>query len=222
MSGFRAIPPRRSYRAALFLIVLAGACAERSVRPGINDDYRKQGVETWVEREKILDAVGVRAGMAVADIGAGTGFFTRMFSQRVGASGRVYAVDITPSFIERIQAMTRAEGLTNVTTVLCTDRSAALPAGSVDLVFVCDTYHHFEFPRSTLQSIHRALRPGGVLVVVDFERIPGQSRPWVLDHVRAGRDTVKEEIIAEGFALLDEPSTPWLKENYVMRFRRTP
>ena len=76
-----------------------------------------------------------------------------------------------------------------------------LPPESVDLVFISDTYHHFEYPQSTLRSIHRALRPDGELVVIDFKRVPGISNPWVMSHVRAGEAKVIAEITAAGFAL---------------------
>jgi ubiquinone/menaquinone biosynthesis C-methylase UbiE len=158
--------------------------------------------------------------MAVADIGAGTGFFTMMMSDRVGTSGRVYGVEIAGKFLERIEATAAKEGRKNVTTVLCTERSVELPAASIDLAFVCDTYHHFEYPHSTLRSIHRALRPGGMFVVVDFERVEGKSRPWVLEHVRAGREAFISEIRSEKFELVDLPPTPYLQENYMLRFRK--
>jgi predicted methyltransferase len=71
-----------------------------------------------------------------------------------------------------------------------------------------------------LGSIFRALRPGGILVVVDFERIPGTSREWVLEHVRADKQTVRGEIESAGFRFIDEPRVPGLEENYLMRFQR--
>lgn len=204
-----------------------------SVRPGINDDYRNADVAVWsarfesesreiyLERNRIADAAGIREGLMVADIGAGTGFFTDLFARRVGPSGLVYAVDITPEFIAHIDAHARAEGLHNVRTVLCPVDAVALPDASIDAAFVCDTYHHFEFPARSLRSIHRALRPRGQLVVVDFERIPGVSREWVMNHVRAGREQVIDEITAAGFELLTRNNdAPWLKENYLLRFRK--
>src|SRR5947209_3814252 len=80
------------------------------------------------------------------------------------------------------------KGLQNIVGVVCTADSVKLPPGSVDLVFICDTYHHFEYPRRTMASIHQALKPAGQLVLVDFKRIPGVSREWVLGHVRAGQE----------------------------------
>ena len=107
-----------------------------------------------------------------------------------------------------------------MTSVLCSDRSIRLPSNSLDVVFVCDTYHHFEYPRSTLASIRRALKPGGKLIVVDFERIPGKSRPFILNHVRAGKQVFRNEIVDAGFRFVDELAMPALRENYLLRFER--
>ena len=119
--------------------------------------------------------------------------------------GKVYAVDISAKLMQRLAENANEKGLRNIETVVCSERSVDLPANSVDLVFVCDTYHHFEFPRSTLRSIYDALKPGGQLVVVDFYRIAEKSRPWVLWHVRAGEEVVTQEIIDAGFELINTP-----------------
>jgi predicted methyltransferase len=111
-----------------------------------------------------------------------------------------------------------AEGLAQLRTVLGGERDARLPAGGVDLVFTSDTYHHFEYPQAMLASLHAALKPGGRLVVIDYERIPGDPTPWILGHVRAGRETVMAEIEAAGFGLLR--SHDFLRENYFLEFRR--
>jgi ubiquinone/menaquinone biosynthesis C-methylase UbiE len=207
---------------------------EASVRPGINDrflssdldvqelvdTFESESREVAVHRDEIVAALGLRPGMTVADVGAGTGLYLEPLVRSVGRFGRVYAVDIAPDLIAFIDERIRNEGLTIVETVLCTETSAELEPGSVDLVFSCDTYHHFEFPRSTLASLHSAIRPGGTLAIVDFERIPGESREWVLGHVRAGKQEVIAEIEAAGFTLLDEPVIEGLAENYLVLFRR--
>ncbi|MFK8113055.1 MAG: class I SAM-dependent methyltransferase, partial [Rubripirellula sp.] len=108
----------------------------------------------------------------------------------------------------------------NITTVLCSDRSIHLPPNSLDLVFICDTYHHFEHPQSTLESIRRALKPGGQLVVIDFDRIPGESREFILGHVRAGKSVFKSEILEAGLHFVEEVEVPSFKENYLLRFRK--
>jgi len=209
--------------------------AEQSVKPGINKSFldpelqvdkfvkRFEGEsrEVFAQRAKIARAVGLTEGMAVADVGAGTGLFVEMFAKDVGESGTVYAVDIVPKFVEHLKARVERRGLSQVQVVLCTDHDVSLPEESVDAVFVCDTYHHFEYPKSTLASIHRALRPGGQLFVVDFDRIPGVSREWILGHMRAGKNVFSSEIEEAGFSLDEEIEIPGLKENYALRFRRT-
>jgi ubiquinone/menaquinone biosynthesis C-methylase UbiE len=210
----------------------ATAAVETSVKPGINAEYLKPDLDAsqWVERferegreiydhrERIADVVGLRPGMRVADIGAGSGLFTQLFARRVGPEGRVYAVDIVKAFLERIATRAEAADLKNVQTVLGTERSVELAPGSVDVAFVCDTYHHFEYPRSSLDSIHRALKPGGELVLVEFKRVPGESSAWVLGHVRAGQEVFTAEIEAAGFAVIE--TLDFLRENYLVRFRR--
>ncbi len=203
---------------------------EVSVRPGINESYRGPDVEKWIQRfenedreiykhrDAIVAAMGVRPGMVMADVGAGTGFMTLAFAEAVGAAGKVYAVDIKPEFLELIRERAAERGVHNVETVLCEERSVSLAANSVDLVFACDTYHHFEYPRSTMGSIHRALRPGGQLVVVEFDRIEGVSRAWVLNHVRADREETRAEICGDGFKWVEDVEVPFLEENYMMRF----
>jgi ubiquinone/menaquinone biosynthesis C-methylase UbiE len=217
--------------ALIALTVGTVSAQERSVKPGINDPFKNPDVkefqgkfegesrEVFAKREKIVAACGPKPGMVVADVGAGTGLVTRMFAKEVGPDGQVYAVDIAPKSLEHVQKTSREVGLTNVTPVLCNQDSVDLPASSLDPVFVCDTYHHFEFPRRTLASIHRALRLGGRLVVVDFARIPDTSSDWVLNHVRAGQEVVEKEITAAGFEKAGE-SKGLLKENYLVEFRR--
>ena len=213
------------------LLVLPAWAQETSVKPGINNPFKnpdvKKFVETFegesreifVQRERIAAVCDLKPGMQVADIGAGTGLFTRIFAKKVGGDGQVYAVDIAAKFLEHIQKTCRDAGLKNVTPVLCNQDSVDLPPNSIDLAFVCDTYHHFEYPQRTLASLHRALKPGGRLVVVDFIRIQGQSRDWVMNHVRAGQDVVEREITEAGFRKTDEAKA-MLHENYIVVFTK--
>lgn len=205
-----------------------------SVKPGINDNFKNPELkpDEWVERfetesrevfahrDEIVKAAGVKEGDVVADIGAGTGLFTMLFAKKVGASGKVLAVDIATPFLANIHQRAEAAGLKNIETVLCTDRNARIPRESADVAFICDTYHHFEFPRSTMASIHWGLKPGGTLVLIDFHRIEGESSEWILNHVRAGQEVFEKEIIDAGFEKIEEPQPDFLKENYLVRFRK--
>jgi SAM-dependent methyltransferase/protein tyrosine phosphatase (PTP) superfamily phosphohydrolase (DUF442 family) len=183
--------------------------------------FEVESREIFASRLEILKNCGVQAGQQVADIGAGTGLFTRLFAHEAGDNGVVYAVDIAPAFLGHINKMTRELHIENVSPVLCREDSVCLPPGSIDIAFVCDTYHHLAYPQDTLRTIRKALRPNGTLVVVDFEKIPGTSREWVLGHVRADKQTVRSEIEAAGFEFLDEPDVAGLEENYLMRFKST-
>jgi predicted methyltransferase len=180
--------------------------------------FESSGREVFDRRFQVVSALDLRPGMRVADVGAGTGLYSMLFARAVGSSGKVYAVDISPSFIASIEARAAEFRVNNLVGIVNSERSTELPPGSVDLVFLADTYHHFAYPRSMLRSIHTALVPGGVLAIVDFRRQPGFSSPWVMGHVRASRDEVIEEVQAAGFAYLDEPVK--LRTNYFLRFRK--
>jgi SAM-dependent methyltransferase len=180
--------------------------------------FESPGREVFDRRFQVIEALGLLPGMRVADVGAGTGLYTMLFARAVGATGKVYAVDISPSFIASIEARAAEYRVDNVVGIVNNERSTELPPGSVDLVFLADTYHHFAYPRSMLASIHTALVPGGVLVVLDFRRQPGVSSPWVMGHVRAGRAEIIEEVQGAGFEYLDEPLE--LRTNYFLRFRK--
>ncbi|MEK6550112.1 MAG: methyltransferase domain-containing protein [Pseudomonadota bacterium] len=180
--------------------------------------FEREGREVYDQREAIVAGSGVRPGMTVADVGAGTGLFTRLFARVVGPGGKVYAVDISKTFVDNVLRTAREQGLNNVSGIVNSQSDTGLPPASVDILFLCDTYHHFEHPEKMLASIRRALKPGGILVVIDFERIPGRSSSWVLGHVRAGREQAIREIEPAGFRLIDQPAL--LKENFYLRFRR--
>jgi len=87
-------------------------------------------------------------------------------------------------------------------------------------VFICDTYHHFEFPAALLANLRDALRPGGRMVIIDLERIPGTAPEWIIDHVRTGKAEVIEEIVAAGFVQSDEIDVAGLEEDQVILFGR--
>lgn len=183
-------------------------------------NFEGESREVFALRHAITAALQLKPGMAVADIGAGTGVFLEPFAQAIGPQGKLYAIDIAPKFIDQLRQRAATAGLTQVSTVLGQEQRVPLAESTIDLAFVCDTYHHFEYPQAMLTSIHRALRPGGTLVVIDFERIPEQSRPWVLEHLRADKATFTKEIVAAGFRLAEEVTIPGFKENYFLRFTR--
>lgn len=207
------------------------AAQQQSVKPGINDNFKDPDVDKYIamfegesreiykHRNEIVDAVGLKPGMNVADVGAGTGFFSRMFALAVAPKGTVFAVDIADNFVEHIGAMAKKENIANISASVCSERSVDLPENSIDVAFICDVYHHFEYPYDSMASIHKALRPGGRVVIVDFERIVGVSNDWTLDHVRCGKGTVTDEVMDSGFDLVEEKDLG-MQGQYVLIFQK--
>ena len=204
---------------------------EKSVRPGINKSFKKPNVVQFVERferegrevydhrEEIVAACDLKPGMIVADVGSGTGLFTRMIAPPLGGRGRVYAVDIAKEFVQHVEATCKESALTNVQGIVCKPDSVELPDHSIDLAFICDAYHHFEFPYKTMRSIYRALRPGGQVVLVDFHREEGTSSEWILNHIRANQETFVREIELAGLEVVDEKD--FMKTSYWVRFKKS-
>ena len=207
----------------VYLLILVPATAqEKSVRPAINKPFENPDLKDFVKKfegesreiavnaKEIVAACKIKPEMGVADVGAGTGLFTRKFAAEVGDKGKVYAVDIAPTFLRHIEKTCEDAKIKNVETIQCDQFSTKLPKNSIDLMFICDTYHHFEFPQRTLQSIHEALRPGGRMILIDFHRIEGKSSAFIMGHVRAGQEVFVREIKSAGFKVVDEEK--FLKE----------
>ena len=225
--------PRPSGLALVMLMLLSfnsTQAGEQSVRPGVNRQYENPNWQQWVntfersgrevydKRHAIVAASAVQPGMNIADIGAGTGLFTRLFAEAVTPTGMVYAVDISETFIENILHSSLEQGLANVQGIVNTPRDTGLPADSVDLAFIAATYHHFEYPASMLASIQRALHRDGRLIIIDFRRDPHVSNRWVMGHVRGDKALVIREVQAAGFRLVDDK--PLLQSNYFLFFRK--
>jgi ubiquinone/menaquinone biosynthesis C-methylase UbiE len=182
--------------------------------------FESESRDVYAKRREVVRAVGLRPGEAVADIGAGTGLFTRLFAEQVGPKGTVYAVDIGPAFLKHIAEQAKRLGQDRVVkTVLSTQDSSNLPPHSVDVAFICDTYHHFEHPGRVLGSVHRALKPGGRLVIVDFD-LRADSSEMVKQRARGPKEVYFREIADAGFERVEVKDAPKLKDDFFAAFRR--
>ncbi len=173
----------------------------------------------YVNRDAIAEALNIKEGSAVADIGAGTGFFVEPLAKRVGDSGEVFAVEISPNFLKHLREMAKKEPRLKVVE----GKSDAVPVAenSLDLILIVDTYHHFDRPKAMLQSMMKSLKPGGRVALIDFIRIPGTTTDkWVLGHVRAGEKEFTQEFEAAGFKKLAAPKLPFFKMVYLAIFQK--
>jgi cyclopropane fatty-acyl-phospholipid synthase-like methyltransferase len=183
------------------------------------DRFENEDREVFALRDRIVAAAGIEPGDVVADVGAGTGAFLAPLVAAVGEEGHVVAVDISLRFVEHLRRAADEAGYENVTAVFSSLTSATLPPASVDKMIVIDTYHHFDDYQAMLASMFRAVRPGGVMTVVDFDRHDG-ARDWIQGHVRASKEDFRREIEAAGFVFIDEVEPAGMEENFLFRFRR--
>lgn len=215
----------------LLLTTVFASAQQRGQSDGINAGYLDPAmqVETWAQRfevegrevfdyrNEVTAVLGLAGGDRVADIGAGTGLYVPLLANAVGTSGKVYAVDISPGFITHLDSKIRENGLTQVETVLSTERSIDLLVNSVDMVFTSDAYHHFVYYQDMLASMMSALVSGGELIVMDYD-ISKATR--MAEHVGGTVEEFTRQITEAGFVLVEDLTFPTMEETFVRRFRK--
>jgi SAM-dependent methyltransferase len=166
--------------------------------------------------ERVMDLLGIQRGAVVADVGAGSGWFTVRAARRVGPGGSVFAVEINPKYVDAIATRARREGLDNVRAILGHEDDPLLPKASIDAVLLLKTYHELGKPLPVLRAIRRALRPSGRLGVIDRE---GRGDDHGIDEA-----VVIREAIRVGFALAERHdwSSPEERVDYFLIFRLSP
>ncbi len=169
----------------------------------------------WQKPTEVAAALALRPGQAVADLGAGTGYFTRPLAEAVGPAGTVYAVDVEPNLVAHLRERAAREGLSNVRPILAAARDPHLPAAGVDAVLVVDTYHHIDDRIGYFRRLRRALRPRGRVAVVDWHKRPMPVGPE-MDH-KIAREQVVDEMDAAGYRLVEEPT--FLPYQYFLVFQ---
>jgi ubiquinone/menaquinone biosynthesis C-methylase UbiE len=177
----------------VLLPALAGGCTwlKRSMYEGF-------GRDDWQQPDRVVQALALEPGERVADLGAGGGYFTFRLARAVGPTGRVYAVDVDQGMLDHVAERTAEEGVANVETVLATPTDPNLPAGSVDLVFTCNTYHHIEDRPAYFAALRGALRPGGRVAIVEY--LPEGFFQSIFPH-STDAATIESEMRAAGYAL---------------------
>ena len=149
--------------------------------------------------DALIEALDIRDGDRVADIGAGTGFFTWRLAKRAAARGKVLAVDIQQSMLDRAAAAMKERGITNVEYVLATERDPKLAPRALDMVFIAHSYHEFTEPETMIEAVRRSLNPAGRLVIVEYAK-EKRAAPASPLH-KMSFDEIRTEIEPLGFEL---------------------
>ena len=180
---------------------------------------------SWLEREErqqeergdlLLRELGLKPGMTVADIGAGTGYYARRMAPLVGSSGIVYATDVQPEMMKMLEDGAKKAGLTNIKPVLGGLQNVNLPDASIDLAIMVDVYHELEFPFEVIESLVRALKTGGRIAYVEY-RLEDQRVPIKTLH-KMSEAQVRKEAAAHDLVWERTASTlPW---QHVVIFRK--
>lgn len=195
-----------------FLVILLSSCAllgtgnvfgqqrqragEGEVVPNPTDRDRTR--DEWQRPAEVLDALGVKAGQRVVDIGCGAGYFTFHLAARVGETGKVYAVDIDEAALKKVQARKESRSIKQVEPILSESTDPHLP-NDLDAVLIVDTYHEFREYDKTMQAVLRALKPGGKLVIIDGAGPTDRPRTEYHRLHVIPADLVQAEVTRNGF-----------------------
>jgi len=202
----------RAVAVSVALVIAVGVCVEAQRRHPVSGrifaPVMGVGGAGWLERperedeeapSKALDALDLKPGMSVADIGAGSGYYASRIAKRIGPTGRVYATDIQQGMIDILERRIKNEGLTNVTTILGGMDDPRLPPASIDLAIMVDVYHELQQPQIFLQRLKEVFKPGGRLVLFEFRK--EDPKVPILEVHKMSVAEVKQEMEAEGFVL---------------------
>lgn len=223
----------RSGKIIFFIIVIslslitAGGCSPERHRHDVpHTQHRFDDIEKWValfedpERAQwqkpgeVVQKLSLQAGDVIADIGAGTGYFTRLFAKAVGPQGTAFGLDIEPSMVTYMEKDARQLGLDNYVPRLIKPDDAELSPQSVNVIFMCNTLHHLEDRISYLTRLSQSLKPGGRIVIVDFYKKPLPVGP--APHMKLSRDDVITEFEKAGYRL--QRSLDFLPYQYFLVF----
>jgi len=179
----------------------------------------REGRDQQEKPEVVLDAMQLKEGMTVAEIGAGTGYFSRRLAKAVGPAGKVYAEDIQPQMLDLLKERAGKEGIGNIVTVLGTDTDPRLPAHGVDRLLLVDVYHEFQKPEAMLASLRDTLAPGGLVILVEY-RLEGDTA----SHINIKHRMSVEQVLAEwnqaGFELVNRIETLPAQHIFLFTTRR--
>jgi predicted methyltransferase len=202
---------RRTFAVGVVVLLAMGLVAAQGRHPvsgRLIAPVMGVGGAGWLERPereaeeepgRAVEALDLRPGMTVADIGAGSGYYTVRLARKVGAEGKVYATDIQPGMLSIVQRRAATEKLTNIVAVLGAGDDPKLPPGSLDLALMVDVYHELVEPQAFVRRLREALKPDGRLVLIEFRK--EDPRVPIKEEHKMSVAQVRQELSADGYAI---------------------
>lgn len=186
----------RNDTSILFLLLTALLCPAAVISP--QDDSKAR--DAWQRPEAVMDALGIKPGSVVADIGAGGGYFTFHIAHRVGPKGKVYAEDILEGEVNKIRERAAKEAISQVETVLGSKDDPKLPVETLDSILIVNAYHEMREHDAMLRAVFRALKPGGLLAIIDAPAAPGEPSENYFERHRIPEQFVRDDAGRNGFS----------------------
>jgi ubiquinone/menaquinone biosynthesis C-methylase UbiE len=211
-------------RIALFFLPLVLAAQQPAPPPALTEYQGRTIAQTmhwqgaaWLIRHKrdreeatllMREQLKLKPGMAVCDMGSGNGYHTLPMAEAVGKEGKVYAVEVQPEMIEMLHQRAKEKGISNIVSIIGEFHDPKLPAASCDMIVLVDVYHEFSHPEQMLAGMKKALKPDGVIVMVEF-RAEDDSVPIKPEH-KMTKAQISKELTSNGFKLVREfDGLPW-------------
>ena len=227
MPVYRRIGSRAFVVSSLFWYVLILALADET-GPRVPAPVMTFHGADWLERpereeeerpDEVIKVMGLKPGDVVADIGCGTGYFSRRMAKAVAPEGKVYGVEIQPEFLEMLKSRCADEKITNVLPVLGEEDDPRLPKESIDWMLLVDVYHEFQKPQPMLAHMRESLKPGGKIALLEYRGEGETAR-----HIKAEHRMTVKQVLAEwnaaGFELVDLQE--FLPAQHLFVFQRDP
>lgn len=164
--------------------------------------YEGFGRDEWQQPDRVIEVLAIEPGSKIADLGAGSGYFTFDLAAATGPDGAVYAVDVDPDMIELLDQKVAETGTKNVRTLLAEPDDPGLPDGEIDLVFTSNTYHHIENQPAYFARLATDLAPGGRIAILDLRPDAGWFPRWFGHATDAAQ--IRDEMRRAGYELEDE------------------
>jgi ubiquinone/menaquinone biosynthesis C-methylase UbiE len=182
------------------------------------EKFENRDRDVYVNRIPIVEQLDIQPSDKIADIGAGTGFFLAPIHKKLGEFGVLWAVDISPAFIDFMIARGKKENLTKLKVLHGREDSSKLASNSLDKVILVNTYHHFDRPDVMLKDIKRILKSGGDLFIVDFDTDFGKEYPWIIKHTKEDKKAIVTNI-SKYFKFKNDIKIG-LKHNFMLHFSK--